>query len=74
MTNFFSGYDAWKLDSGREDDGGSECDCCGEDKKGCIDTTTGGRFPIDVHVCPSCRGEDQDPDDERDRRQDERED
>jgi hypothetical protein len=26
---------------------------------GCVDTTTGGNFPMDVHACPECRGGDE---------------
>jgi hypothetical protein len=33
-----------------------ECDCCGEMKSGCVNTTTGGSFPMDVTACPKCRG------------------
>jgi hypothetical protein len=36
----------------------SECDCCGRTRPGCIDTITGGNFPIDVHACPECLGND----------------
>jgi hypothetical protein len=38
----------------------SECDCCAQMKAGCINTTTGGSFPMDVHACPQCRGADED--------------
>jgi len=36
----------------------SACDCCGRTRPGCIDTDTGGAFPIDVHACPECLGND----------------
>jgi len=36
----------------------SQCDCCGRMRPGCIDTDTGGAFPIDVHACPECLGND----------------
>jgi hypothetical protein len=38
----------------------SECDCCVQMKAGCINTTTGGSFPMDVRACPQCRGADED--------------
>ena len=60
--NGLPGYDAWKTASpydepgyGDEDDHGSECDCCGKMKFGCVDVY----FPPvgDIHACPECRGE-----------------
>ena len=35
----------------------SECDCCGEMKAGCVDTTYLG---MDVHACPKCRDAEED--------------
>jgi hypothetical protein len=63
MSASIPGYDAWKTDSGREDDGDdclSQCDCCGDYKLGCTNSVTS--FGMDVHACPKCRGvDDEDP-------------
>jgi hypothetical protein len=62
-------YDSWKTRSdmddaawrnARDDELVSQCDCCGKMKAGCVDMTIGGRFPIDVHACPECRGDEED--------------
>ena len=60
MTNYLPGYDAWKTDSGREDDEDerlSECDCCGKMKHGCRDIIAMG---MDTHGCTECLGDETD--------------
>jgi hypothetical protein len=68
-------YDHWKTtnpadeflgpDPDEEDDSPepvSECDCCGDQKEGCIDTVWNG---MEVHACPFCRGVEPDWRDDR---------
>ena len=56
-------YDHWKTTNLADEELGpeplTECDCCGEMKAGCINTTTYG---MDVHACPMCCGEMEDND------------
>jgi hypothetical protein len=58
MTNSTRGiysamYDSLSL--GGNQDVVSQCDCCGEMKDDCTDTSTGGYYPVDVHACGQCR-------------------
>ena len=64
MTNFFSGYDNWKLASPEDEERETECDCCGEMKVGCVDIVYSG---MDTHACPKCRDAEEDCDEAADR-------
>ncbi len=53
-------YEAW-LDARAEwiaDNQLSECDCCGQMKRGCVEVPACWTHP-EANACPECRGEDQ---------------